>query len=135
MEEQAFLITAANDNEAGVIESLMNGYGILVRRKYRGAGGYLRLYMGMTVMGIDLFVPANQLEKARELLNALPQPDFESDNGEQAEYGDPDPEMAAAGRRHALYRRLLAWILLIAIPGLLWTAVARAINIIRHLIQ
>lgn len=64
----AFLIKTYNDKEALIIESLLGGYGIPVLRKEKGAGGYLKIVMGMTNLGIDLYVPDSALEEARVLI-------------------------------------------------------------------
>lgn len=61
-----------SENEAGIIESLLKSYGIQVLRKDRGAGAYLRIYMGLSNLGIDLYVPENQLDEARILIDFQP---------------------------------------------------------------
>ncbi len=63
-----FLIGAADEIEAGIIETLLRSSQIPVLKKYREAGAILQIFMGMTSFGIDLYVPANCLEQAEELL-------------------------------------------------------------------
>ncbi len=64
-----FIIQANNENEANVIESILNSESIPVEKKYREAGGYLMIYMGMTNFGVDIYVPADLVLKAQEVLN------------------------------------------------------------------
>ncbi len=66
--ESAFLMTAANSMEADVIEAILYADGIPVLRKYKEAGGYMMVFMGRTIFGVDLFVPSPLLEKAREII-------------------------------------------------------------------
>lgn len=75
----AFLTGVAGEPEAGVIESFLRTYGIPVLKKYREAGGFLQVYMGMTSFGIDLYVPASCLEQAKKLV-------------EEQQTGDPEGE-------------------------------------------
>ncbi|NMA92873.1 MAG: hypothetical protein GX973_07140 [Firmicutes bacterium] len=71
-ENWVFLRGVAGDAEAGVVESLLRAYQIPVLRKYREAGNFLKVCMGMTVLGIDLYVPAGYLEQAELLLSGRP---------------------------------------------------------------
>lgn len=76
-----FLTEIYSENEAGIIESLLKSCGIQVLRRDRGAGAYLRIYMGLSNLGIDLYVPDNRLEEARILI------DFQSVEYSQDERG------------------------------------------------
>ncbi|HHX87825.1 MAG TPA: hypothetical protein GX693_06590 [Firmicutes bacterium] len=67
-EQWEFLTGVAGEPEAGVIESFLRTYEIPVLKKYQEAGGFLKVYMGMTSFGIDLYVPASCLEQAKKLL-------------------------------------------------------------------
>lgn len=66
--ESTFLITAVNSMEADVIEAILHAEGIPVLRKYKEAGGYMMIYMGRTIFGVDLYVPSPLLNKAREII-------------------------------------------------------------------
>jgi hypothetical protein len=50
------------------MESLLNAYNIPVLRKYNGLGHYFQLYWGLTVFGIELYVPAKALTIAQAIL-------------------------------------------------------------------
>ncbi|MGI6669010.1 MAG: hypothetical protein ACOX4M_06315 [Acetivibrionales bacterium] len=66
--KSAFLMTAENSIEADVIEAILHAEGIPVLRKYKEAGDYMRIYMGRTIFGVDLFVPSPLLGRARQII-------------------------------------------------------------------
>lgn len=72
-EEWAFLQTVEDDRELDVIESVLRSFDIITLRKYRWAGGYLKVVMGVSTFGVDLYVPESRLALAREVLEG----DFE----------------------------------------------------------
>ncbi len=65
----AFLLSVSSSMEADMIESLLKANDIPVLRKYREAGGYMMIMMGGTVYGVDLYVPGDMLDKAREIVD------------------------------------------------------------------
>lgn len=67
-DKEVFLTTVTNGIEADVIEALLRSNKIPLLKKYKEAGAYLDIYMGSTNMGIDLYVPSNMLEQAKELI-------------------------------------------------------------------
>jgi len=69
-DNEAFLVSVANDIEAQVIEFLLLSERIPVLKKYKGAGDYLQICMGSTIFGVDLYVPSKLLEEAKVMLNA-----------------------------------------------------------------
>jgi hypothetical protein len=75
-EEWIFIKQAANEIEANIIESIFDSEGIPVIKKYREAGEYLKIYMGMTNFGVDIYVPTKLKEVAETLLNEV---DFEEE--------------------------------------------------------
>ena len=81
----ALLTTAHGNEELAAIEALLRGADIPYRLSDRGAGGVVRVISGYTMYGTDVFVRAEDLETARELLtpadvNAIEE--TESDEGE-----------------------------------------------------
>jgi len=118
-----YLITAANETEANVMSSILEGEGILVNAKPEGAGGYLQVYMGQTRFGVKIYVPKDCLDKAKEVIAtynyAAPQ---EHDNKEEEEEDAPSKS-----------RYILAWI--IAIPFLLGVLGAFIFTIINYFMQ
>ena len=63
-------LDSVNQQEGEILESLLRSHDIIVLKNYRGAGGYV--YMGRSTYGVDLFVPKDQLEKAQEIIEAVP---------------------------------------------------------------
>lgn len=61
------LVNCKDDYEAQLICGLMAVAGIPVHREYRGAGQLLKIYCGIG-RDVDLYVPANRLAEAQELL-------------------------------------------------------------------
>jgi len=68
---EVFLLTAANSIEADMIGQLLKANGIPVLKKYKGMGGFLKIYMGDSIYGVDLFVPAELLDKARDIIENI----------------------------------------------------------------
>lgn len=68
--KEAFLTTVSGDMEAGMMESLLNSYGIPVMRKYSSLDGFMKIKAGMLVnRSIDIYVPSSLLEKAKEIIS------------------------------------------------------------------
>ncbi|MCX7749443.1 MAG: DUF2007 domain-containing protein [Clostridia bacterium] len=65
----AYLMSASDEIESKILESLLEANEIPVLKKYKEAGSYMNIYMGMTVTGIDLYVPHSLLPKAQELVS------------------------------------------------------------------
>ncbi|NLM72558.1 MAG: DUF2007 domain-containing protein [Clostridiaceae bacterium] len=63
-----YLMTAADNIEADIIESILKPSGIPVLKKYRETGHYMTLVLGKSNYGIDLFVPGDRVVEARELV-------------------------------------------------------------------
>lgn len=63
------LLTTVNDNfEASLIEARLKQEGIPVLLKYKGTGAYLSLFMGKTSFGVEIYVPSDLIDKAREIM-------------------------------------------------------------------
>ena len=69
-EGMAHLVTASNTIEADILESKLKSYGIEVLRKYRENGAYLTLVLGLSSLGVDLFVPEEKAKEAKEILES-----------------------------------------------------------------
>lgn len=110
-DEEAFLISVSGDIEANTVESLLRIYEIPIFRRYREAGGYLELYMGMSTSGVDLFVPSRFLEDAIEIIK----------NEKENELVEND-EFINLKEEQQKKRRIKTWIiLLLFMPGIIWT--------------
>lgn len=75
-----YMCTARNSFEADIFESKLRGEGIPCLRRYKGAGNFIEISMGSNAAyPIDIYVPADALEDARNTVLAIP---LESDNPE-----------------------------------------------------
>ena len=68
-DHEMYLKTVSTDIDAEMLIEMLAHEGIPVRKKYRECGDYLTVFMGKTVMGIDLFVPSRLYQKASEISN------------------------------------------------------------------
>ncbi|NBJ16181.1 MAG: DUF2007 domain-containing protein [Dehalobacter sp. 4CP] len=71
LEEWILITEAANEIEADIIESILDSEEIPCYKRYNEAGDYLRIYMGMTNFGVEIYIPGNLKEKAEGLLNSI----------------------------------------------------------------
>ncbi|MBQ9079750.1 MAG: DUF2007 domain-containing protein [Clostridia bacterium] len=74
------LLTTVYDNEQlAVLRSILDDGGIPYMTKERGSGSSVKIIMGFSMYGTDIFVKREQLDEARALLEAT----AASDNDEQ----------------------------------------------------
>jgi hypothetical protein len=77
MSQEAFLVTVKDNIEADIIKSLLDSYQIPVLEKYKEGGDYMHVFMGTTQLGIDIYVPSELLDKAKDILqNHFDESDF-----------------------------------------------------------
>jgi hypothetical protein len=68
-----YLCTAKNSFEADILESKLRSEGIPSLKKFKGAGNFLEIFMGSnSTCPIDLYVPEESLEDARNIILAVP---------------------------------------------------------------
>ena len=70
-EYTAHLTTVHDNVELSIIRSILDGENIPYRARERGSGGVVRVIAGYSMYGTDIFVPADVLERATELLDAF----------------------------------------------------------------
>jgi len=68
VENYTFLTTVANEIEAGALETLLMENSIPVLKKYPGLGEYLKVYMGMVNIGVQLYVPESCVPLAEKII-------------------------------------------------------------------
>jgi len=68
-DSESFLMSVRDRIEADIVEGFLNSNGIPVLRKYKGAGAFVDLYLGISYTGVDLYVPRSMLEHAKEILS------------------------------------------------------------------
>ncbi|MDR2089985.1 MAG: hypothetical protein LBP73_11615 [Clostridiales Family XIII bacterium] len=75
-----YLCTAASNTEADILESKLRGEGIPCERRWKGAGNFLEIFMGVnSICPIDIYVPADSLADAQNII--LPFPLAEDEGG------------------------------------------------------
>ena len=79
--EPILLYSISNQTEESMIVSLLEDANIPVLIKNRGIGGYMKIYMGYSVYGSEIYVDKNDFEKAKELIDA----NFAESNSEDME--------------------------------------------------
>lgn len=121
--ETAVLMTAKDELQANIVESLLAAYGIPLRRLYKGNDSFGRVFMGLTVNGIELYVPKHKLEEAAGIVeNEMPK---EEDMPEELDVLQPqedledEAELQQLERKYEEKRRARAWMAMIFfIPGI-----------------
>ena len=79
-----FLCTVRDSFEADLFESKLRGEGIPCLKKYKGASNFMEIFMGSnTAYPIELYVPEEFLEDAKNIVVAVPLGD---DWDEEAEF-------------------------------------------------
>ena len=104
------LLTVSNQVEAGMVEELLKNEQIACYRRDRELGSFLRVSMGYSVYGEDIFVSNDQLENAKEVLKdsflaAQDKQDEEDLDGEDSAV------MESYGRRRRLAARFVIIVL------------------------
>ena len=64
----AKLITAADNGEQSVIESILRGAGIPYVAKENTSDSWMRVFMGFSTSGVDFYVPEDLLDDATDLI-------------------------------------------------------------------
>ncbi|SET58650.1 Putative signal transducing protein [Natronincola peptidivorans] len=115
------LLTSVTDHiHADIIEAKLNDSGIPVLKKHREIGGYLNIYMGMTSLGIDIYVPSKLLEEAKEIIS------LDVSEGEVAlltndKTSDDEEAIKKAEKEYKKKRLMRVWIILLFfMPGFIW---------------
>jgi hypothetical protein len=63
------LISNLNSVEAEIIGSILDSYSIPHFKKTRGSGSIMEIYTGVVYHGIDIYIPSNLHQIAKELIN------------------------------------------------------------------
>ena len=69
-EYTAHLTTVHDPVELGIVRSILDAEKIPYRVRERGSGGIVKVIAGYSMYGTDIFVPAEALAMAEELLDA-----------------------------------------------------------------
>ncbi len=121
---EALLTTVGNTFEADNMAALLSTEGIPILKKHRGTGGYLEIYMGTSMYGIDIYVPLECLDQAKEIITATPIYEFPN---EDTIVDEIEPEVESAYIKRS--RRKIWFILLFLVPGFFWIALYIALKL------
>lgn len=70
-DEYSELLTTVHDNvELSILQSILDGEKIPYRVSERGSGSSVKIIMGYSMFGTDIYVPKAVLEQAKEILDA-----------------------------------------------------------------
>ena len=73
-----YLCTAKDSFEADILESKLRSEGIPSIKKFKGASNFLEIFMGSnSAYPIDIYVPEETLEDAKNIIVAVPLEDDE----------------------------------------------------------
>lgn len=70
MDNGKLLLSNLNHIESEIIIAKLKSYGIPVLKKSKGTGEIMEIYTGANMYGIDIYVPKDVFDLARELLKA-----------------------------------------------------------------
>ena len=104
-----------SESETYVIATFLEEEGIPVLKQRKEAGGYLKVSAGMSIFGVDLYVPSEYLNRAKELL----------DEQAKAEVVEGLEKEAIEDSTYGKERKKKRWIILLPffIPILGWVIV------------
>lgn len=113
-ENEVLLVSVGDENEANIIQNLLEVNQIPSLRRYRDIGGYMKVYMGTSSFGIDIFVPESCMDTARQIL-------ITDTSNIQEESGEDEPTLNydKPQERKNIARFLLMFILIPLVCGLL----------------
>ncbi|NYB74854.1 DUF2007 domain-containing protein [Sedimentibacter hydroxybenzoicus DSM 7310] len=75
MYSEELLLSNLNGIEAEIIIAKLKSYGIPVLKKSKGTGEIMEIYTGVNLYGIDIYVPTDMLELAKDLLKPVDEED------------------------------------------------------------
>ena len=75
-DDLVLLRTFHDDISVAMAEEVLRDEGILFVKKDRGSGSAVRIVVGFSTFGTDLFVAPDDLERATELMQALFEVDY-----------------------------------------------------------
>ncbi|WP_312815050.1 putative signal transducing protein [Sedimentibacter sp.] len=76
MYSEELLLSDLNGIEAEIIIAKLKSYGIPVLKKSKGTGEIMEIYTGVNLYGIDIYVPSDMLELAKELLKPVDEEEY-----------------------------------------------------------
>jgi len=87
----AFLANVADGWEFALVESILSEHKIPFMKQHSCTGGVMSVLGGSSLYGVDIYVPSNALDKAKELVEAG-FANAEDDDGEEVSWDDEDTD-------------------------------------------
>lgn len=73
--DPCLLISVSDKIQGGLVKGLLDDAGIPFLIKDRESGGFMNVYMGFSVYGIDIYVDKSNYDRAKELIDSCMKPD------------------------------------------------------------
>lgn len=121
--DPCLLISVTDEIQAKLIEGVLLDSNIPFYIKDRECGGFLKVYMGFSVFGTDIYVEKNNYDKAKEIIDAC---FAESDNDNDYEPLDEKDNRSFRVRKAVM--RIVVFILLLPIAFSILSVVFSIIN-------
>ena len=67
---EKLLVANVDMINADIISSILDSYNIPHIKKSKGTGDLMRIYTGFNFYGVDIYVPSNVYEEAKELIDS-----------------------------------------------------------------
>ncbi len=67
--EPVLLCVTADDFEAEIILSKLRGEGVFAQKRYRDTDSYNKIFMGKTILGVEIWVSALDFSNASEIID------------------------------------------------------------------
>ena len=112
-EYEAFLTSVGDLVEADIVIALLESEGIPVRKKHNLTGDYLEVFANITPFGIDLYVPPEELERAKELI-AAPVEITDEDVFAGTDEAEAVPEEKSKSEKRWLFRKTAMRLMILA---------------------
>ena len=81
------LLDIVDQREAEIIESLLNQHNINVLIKHQESGGYFKILMGRSFLGVEIYVQQEKAEKAQSIID---EQKYENRNSKDNDYKNID---------------------------------------------
>ncbi|MEG1441813.1 MAG: hypothetical protein RSB38_01555 [Oscillospiraceae bacterium] len=67
-EREKFLIEAVDEYEADMIVANLKCEGVFAFKRYKGSDSYNKVFLGRTILGVDIFVGESDYEEALNII-------------------------------------------------------------------
>jgi len=101
-EDFLLLTNCSNNNEANLLISLLESYGIKTNIRYEGSGSYLNILHSVNYQGVDVLVIPKYIDDAREILKEF-----------KYSYTDsPDEYESKTLKKHRRHKKFIAYFII-----------------------